>query len=63
MIDLDSAAAVARAAQKGHDMIAADIAAEPHGPIVAELRRIADELEELVAEYANMIRILERRTA
>lgn len=61
MIDADSAAALTRAAQKAHQMLTAQIQADPHGPFVADLQRLADMAQAIVAEYADMIRILERR--
>lgn len=62
MIDHDSAAAVVRAATRAHEMLTAQIVAEPHGPIVADLQRLADQAEQLVNEYAHLITALERRT-
>lgn len=62
MIDLDSAAAIARAAQFAHHVITAQIAAEPSNPIVTDLQRIADMAEQLVNENAQLIASLERRT-
>lgn len=61
MIDLDSAAAITRAAHFAHSMITAQIAAEPTSPIVAELQRIADMAEQLVNENAQLIASLESR--
>lgn len=61
MIDPYSAACVARAADKAHEIIADQIAADPTSPIVDELQRIADQAEALSAEYASLITALERR--
>jgi len=61
VIDLDSAAAITRAAKFAHNMITAQIVAEPHGPIVAELQRIADMAEALVNENKQLIASLESR--
>lgn len=62
MIDLDSAAAIARAAQFAHEVVTAQIVAEPTNPIVADLKRIADMAEQLVNENTALIAALERRT-
>lgn len=62
MIDLDSAAALTRAAQKAHQMLTAQIQADPHGPIVADLQRIADMAQAIVRSNAQLITSLESRT-
>ena len=62
MIDLDSAAAIAKAATCAHELITAQIIAEPASPIVTELQRIADMAESLIKDNAQMIASLERRT-
>lgn len=62
MIDLDSAAAIARAAACAQQMLNAQIIAEPTSPLVTEWQRIADMAEQLVKDNANTIAILERRT-
>lgn len=61
MIDLDSAAAIARAAQFAHHVITAQIIAEPTSPLVTDLQRIADMAEQLVNENAALITSLESR--
>lgn len=62
MIDLASAAAVSRAATRAHELLTAQIVAEPSNPIVAELQRIAAQLQALVKDNAQLIESLERRT-
>ena len=51
MIDLESAAAVVKAARLAHEMVTAQIVADPTSPIVDELRRIANQAFDLAAEY------------
>ena len=53
MIDLESAAAVAKAARLAHEMITAQIVADPTSPIVDELRRIANQAFNLATEYES----------
>ena len=53
MIDLDSAAAVAQAARLAHEMVTAQISADPSSPIVDELRRVAKQAFDLATEYES----------
>lgn len=56
MIDLDSAAAIVKAATRARDVMLARIAEDPHNPINEDLRIIADHAQQII--NAN-----ERRTA